>query len=451
MAALRQALGAAGAREGTAHVDRTPPRAYDPCMSHATAPHRAQPRSLLIKPASGDCNLNCAYCFYHDRPSDPYHQGARRRMSRAVLEAVVQQGMQLDRRQATFGWQGGEPTLCGLDFFRAAVDLQKRHGYPGQSVSNGLQTNGLLLDREWALFLRQYNFLLGVSLDGPAAYHDAYRNHTHGGGSHARVMEALRLLEREGVEFNILSVVNRITGDHGAEIYDYLVGEGFRYLQFIPCVETDPSTGRLTEFSVRPEQYGDFLCEVFDRWYNGCADPQASVRDFDAILAVYLGQESPICCYQQQCGGYLVVEHNGDLYPCDFYVRDGLLLGNLLDTTLEEAFAGAALQRFAGYKAEPRGECVACAWLPLCLQGCPRFVGVEGAHRHYLCRAYKQFHAHSYAGFMALRDRYLAGGRGPRPDPPVRSVGRNDPCPCGSELKLKQCCAAKRPPWLMRR
>ena len=414
---------------------------------------RAQPRSLLIKPASGDCNLHCTYCFYHDRPTDPYrHDSDRRdqnRMRHDVLESLIRQMMQLDRQQATFGWQGGEPTLCGLDFFQKAVELQKRHGAPGQSVSNGLQTNGLLLDKEWARFLRQYSFLLGVSLDGPAAYHDLYRTHVHGAGSHARVMESLRLLEREGVEFNILSVVNRVTGAHGGEIYDYLVGEGFEYLQFIPCVEVDPATGRLADFAVMPELYGDFLCEVFDRWYNG-GNPQTSVRDFDAILSVYLGQEAPMCCYQPQCGGYLVVEHNGDLYPCDFFVQEDLRLGNVLETPLAEAFESAGLWQFAAQKAAPRRECAVCAWLPLCQQGCWRFIGVEGAPYHYLCRAYQQFFAHSYEGFMALRDRLLGQAPGRKPPVPVLAVGRNDPCPCGSGKKLKQCCAARRPAWLVK-
>ncbi len=408
----------------------------------------AQPKSLLIKPASGDCNLHCSYCFYHDRPTDPYQGGTRRRMNNETLEILVRQGMQLDRRQATFGWQGGEPTLCGLAFFERVVALQQQYGYPSQSVSNGLQTNGLLIDEDWARFLRQYSFLLGVSLDGPAEYHDLYRRYTHGGGSHARVWDALRLLTQYEVEFNILSVVNNVTGDHAAEIYDYFVDAGFHFLQFIPCVEVDPHTGKLAEFSVRPQQFGDFLCEVFDRWYNG-GNPTVSIRDFDAILSVYLGQPAPLCCYQRQCGGYLVVEYNGDMYPCDFMVTDDLYLGNIGDMSLEQAFETATMRRFAEQKAEARQECLVCAWLPLCQQGCSRFVGLEGQPHHYLCRAYQQFFAHSYAGFMTLRDRLLpaVGAAGESIAPPVQSVGRNHPCPCGSGKKFKQCCAPRRPAW----
>ncbi len=400
------------------------------------------PRSLLIKPASGDCNLHCAYCFYHDRANDPYAAQPVRRMTPAVLDAVIRQGMALDRHQATFGWQGGEPTLCGLDFFRQAVTLQKRYGASGQAVSNGLQTNALLLDAEWARFLAEYRFLLGVSLDGPAELHDHYRRYAQGGPTHARVRERLELLRTHRVECNILTVVNAATVRHGAAIYDYLVGEGFQYLQFIPCVESDPQTGRPIEFSVQPEAFGDFLCQVFDRWYNGGA-PQVSVRDFEATLAIYLGMESPMCCYQERCGGYLVVEHNGDLYPCDFYVREDLRLGNVQTLGLERAFAGAELGAFATRKAAPRAECQACAWLALCHQGCPRMVGVSGARSHYLCRAYQQFFAHSQAAFMTLRDAWLAQqdrtARTTLPNP-VRTVGRNDPCPCGSGKKFKQCC-----------
>jgi len=401
--------------------------------------------SLLIKPVSGDCNLHCTYCFYHDRPSDPYKAVSRHRMSPEVLDVLIRQGMELDRQQASFGWQGGEPTLAGLDFFKQVVALQRRYGARGQVVSNGLQTNGLLLDEEWARFLRQYSFLVGVSLDGPAIYHDRYRTYLSGAPTHQKVLETLDMLRRHQVEFNILAVVNRLTADHGVEIYDYFLESGFHYLQFIPCVEVDPSTGRPTDFSVTPEQFERFLCQVFDRWYNG-GSPEASVRDFDAILAAYLGQEAPMCCYQEQCGSYVVVEYNGDMYPCDFQVKESLYLGNLLQTSLRQVFASEGLRRFAAAKSSPRPECQACAWLPLCNQGCPRFLGVAGVRRHYLCRAYQQFFAHSQAGFMQLRDRLLRQeGLAPEkvPRPPVRAVGRNDPCPCGSGKKYKHCCGRR--------
>ncbi|MBC7237570.1 MAG: anaerobic sulfatase maturase, partial [Chloroflexi bacterium] len=404
-------------------------------------------------PASGDCNLHCTYCFYHDRPTDPYKEQRRRRMSSEVLDALIRQGMALEPRHATFGWQGGEPTLAGLDFFEQVVKLQQKYGHPGQAVSNGMQTNGLLLDRDWARFLREYRFLVGVSLDGPASYHDIYRTFPNGSPTHERVIQVLRMLRQYRVEFNILAVVNRVTADHGPEIYDYFVSQGFDFLQFIPCVEVDPATGELTDFSVEPERFGDFLCAVFDRWYNG-GDPQTSVRDFDAILAVYLGQPAPLCCYQERCGSYVVVEYNGDLYPCDFLVRQDLYLGNLMRTTLEEVFQSEALQRFAEAKADPRPECQACRWLPLCHQGCPRFVHAIGRRQHYLCRAYQRFFAHAHGAFLALRDRLqqrtmlaspnsLKAESSPMPVTPPRPIGRNDPCPCGSGKKYKHCCGRR--------
>jgi len=404
-------------------------------------------RSLLIKPASGDCNLRCHYCFYHDRLTDPYKDSGWHRMSPEVLDALIRQGMRLQRDNAAFGWQGGEPTLCGLDFFRQVVALQQKYGAPGQSVSNGLQTNGLLLTPEWADFLHEYNFLLGVSLDGPSDYHDRYRTTAAGGPTQQRVLDALHMLAEHDVEFNILAVVNRYDADRGAEMFDYLAGQGFGYLQFIPCVERDPQTGRLADFSVGAEQYGDFLCAVFDRWYND-GQPAVSVRDFEASLAVYMGQQSTVCCYQPECGGYLVVEYNGDVYPCDFYVREDLRLGNIMETPLQTLFDSPAARRFARAKALPRPECAVCPWRVLCNQGCPRFVGLDGNGRHYLCRAYQRFYTYSHDRFVTLRDRLLtANGRDLRQAPriPAEPIGRNDPCPCGSGRKYKACCGRVTP------
>jgi len=186
------------------------------------------------------------------------------------------------------------------------------------------------------------------------------------------------------------------------------------------------------------------MCAVFDRWHNGGA-PEVSVRDFEAILAVYLGQQAPMCCYQEQCGSYVVVEYNGDLYPCDFLVRDDLYLGNLMETPLAEVFAGDELARFAACKADPRPECQVCRWLPICNQGCYRFVGVKGDRRHYLCRAYQRFFAHAHERLTELAASIMARNRvdARHIKPPVGPVGRNDPCPCGSGKKFKQCCGRR--------
>ena len=399
-------------------------------------------RSLLVKPAAGDCNLHCHYCFYHERPTDPYKDRGRHRMSDEVLTELIRQGMALNPEHATFGWQGGEPTLMGLAFFERVVALQQEFGRPGQSVSNGLQTNGTLLDGAWARFLRDYRFLVGLSLDGPAAYHDAYRHDLRGEGTQARVMQTARLLRRYRAEFNVLTVLNDVSAAHAVELYDYFVGQGFTYLQFIPCVEPDPETGGATGFSVSSQQFGDAMCALFDRWYNG-GNPRTSVRDFDAILAAYVGQTAPMCCYQHECGNYLVVEHNGDVYPCDFFVRKDLYVGNLMETPLEELFETEVVRAFAAAKSHPRPECQACPWLHLCQQGCPRFVGIGGVPRHHLCEGYQQFFAYSQAGFERLADMVLQRQQEASAAHPRASVGRNDPCPCGSGLKYKQCCGRR--------
>jgi len=400
-------------------------------------------RSLLVKPAAGDCNLHCRYCFYHDRPTDPYKDRQRPRMSDEVLEELIRQGMALNPEHAAFGWQGGEPTLMGLSFFEKVVALQQKHGRSGQAVSNGLQTNGTLLDAAWARFLREYRFLVGLSLDGPAAYHDAYRTDVRGRGTYERVIKTARMLRRYHTEFNVLAVLNNITADHAVEIYDFFVAQGFTYLQFIPCVEQDPETGEATDFSVSSEQFGDAMCALFDRWYNG-GNPQTSVRDFDAILAAYLGETAPMCTYQHECGNYLVVEHNGDVYPCDFFVRDDLYVGNIMETPLEELFETDVVRSFAKAKSNPRPECQECPWLHLCQQGCPRFVGIGGDPKHYLCEGYKRFFAYSQPGFERLRDRILQQRKRVLPESAFANVGRNDPCPCGSGLKYKNCCGKRR-------
>lgn len=356
-------------------------------------------------------------------------------MHEQVLTELVKQWMAFDRRQAVFGWQGGEPTLAGLPFFQQVVALQKQFGANGQVVSNGLQTNGLLLDADWARFLREYHFLVGVSLDGPAHWHDLYRQTSSGRGTHEQVMRSLRLLRRFNVETNILSVINRETARHPLEIYEFFLNQGFTYLQFIPCVEFDPNTGMPTEFSVTPELYGDFMCTLFDRWYNH-GHPESSIRDFDAALSVYLGQPSPMCCYQERCGSYVVVEYSGDIYPCDFFVQEELKIGNLLEMSLAEAFSSQSLQAFAEAKAAPRPECAVCAWKSLCQQGCPRFLYQD---KHYLCAAYQRFWAHSQAGFRALAEQIMQSSRTPAP----AAIGRNDACPCGSGRKYKHCCGRR--------
>jgi len=372
-------------------------------------------------------------------------------MSDEVLASLIEQYMRMAGPTPSFGWQGGEPLMMGVDFFRRVVEYEKQYGRTGQYVGNGFQTNGVLIDDEWAELFREYRFLIGVSLDGPEEVHDLYRRAYNGRGSFARVMAGIEILRRHQVEFNILSVVNDRTAGMPEEIYRFFLSQGFYHLQFIPCAEVDPATGETTEFSATPEAYGDFLCRLFDVWFEG-GNPRASIRFFDNLLMAYLGQDPGVCELKRRCGEYVVIEYNGDVYPCDFLVEESLRLGNLLETPLEEIMTSEAIRSFAVQKEGPFPDCEACRWQFLCRNGCVRlryFQNRDFKSPFYLCAAYKHFFAHTDARFQRLAERirrqrqYEARRRTAVQRSRIGNVGRNAPCPCGSGKKYKQCCMAR--------
>jgi len=407
------------------------------------------PFSLLIKPAGADCNLRCAYCFYLEKAS-LYPGSAHPRMSDAVLERLIASYMATDQPQYLFGWQGGEPTLMGLPFFQRAIALQRRYGRPGAVVANGLQTNGTLLDAPLAAFLAEHRFLVGVSLDGPAALHDPNRATAGGGPTHARVLAGIDTLGRNRVEFNILTLVNRLNGNHPETIYRDLVARGFRYHQYIPCVEFD-AQGRLLPVSVSARQWGDFLCALFDRWY--AADTRTvSIRLFDSLLVRLVDGVANVCAMGRTCCQYFLVEHNGDVYPCDFFAEPGLKLGNILDQDWDDLLDAPVYRAFGDRKARWNSACAACPWLAFCAGDCPKHRlagGSDPTRLSALCEGWKQFYAHTLPRFQVLADAIRRDRRNqaavfenavraatPRPQP------RNAPCPCGSGRKYKHCCGA---------
>jgi uncharacterized protein len=351
--------------------------------------------SLLIKPAGPDCNLACGYCFY--RPAAGlYPRIPHPRMTTEVLRAVVSQYMPLSDTPA-FCWQGGEPTLMGLDFFRAVVALQQQLGRRGQVVGNSLQTNGVLIEDEWARFLARYHFLVGISLDGPAEIHDHYRRSRRGEPTLDQVLAGLRTLQRHQVEVNALCMVTPRSAGRGREVVEFLRELGLEYLQFIPCVEKSPTTGQLREYGLRPEQYGEFLCEVFDLWL--AADRSFQVRIFDDLLCAELGLDHLRSCeFRSRCGDYVVVEHNGDVYCCDFFVDEAHKLGNLTRQPLTELVARPEFAAFAAAKGDYGGDCLGCQWLYLCHGGCQRhriFAGDCVQSPSYLCAGLQRFYAHA--------------------------------------------------------
>lgn len=325
---------------------------------------------VLVKPAGADCNLRCEYCFYRPKALLYPHQ-KRHAMPLEVLNRFIGDYMQMAGQTPSFGWQGGEPTTLGLEFFRRVVAIQVKKAKPGQAIANGFQTNGILIDDDWARFFRRYQFLVGLSLDGPQHIHDYYRRDLGRRPTWDRVMRAMATLRANAVEFNILCMVTAFSGDKGAEVYDFFKAHDLRFLQFIPCIEIDPDTGNVMPYSCTPQQYGQFLCEVFDRW--AAEEPAHTyVRTFDDLLMAYMGEQSPTCIFRPTCAEYLLIEHNGDVYPCDFFVEERWKLGNLMETPLREIALSDKLMEFRYAKSELVERCVECEYVRLCYGGCQR-------------------------------------------------------------------------------
>lgn len=370
-----------------------------------------QPFSLLIKPSGSDCNVDCVYCFYKSRSAEI--GSGRQRMSAEVLEKLVKDYLGLRFQMSGFAWQGGEPTLMGLDFFKRAVELQKRYGIAGQEVGNSIQTNGLLLDDpDWCRFLVENKFLVGVSIDGPKELHDHYRLDLGGHGTWDRVMAAIARMKQSGVEYNTLTLINRLTADRADGIFDFLVGLGVRYLQFIPCVEVNPQSGEIADFSVTPRQYGDFLCRLFDRWMAFGPD-KLSIRDFDSILTHCIGGRHTICTFDRQCSQYIVVEHQGDVFPCDFFVEPKWRLGNILETPIEQLAACARKKAFARCKANLATKCLICQHLAVCRGGCMKdrapFDPENYGRESYFCESYRRFFDYAMPRFLQVAAQIRVG------------------------------------------
>jgi len=356
---------------------------------------------FFIKPVSADCNLACTYCFYLPK-ADLYPKTRRHRMSDEVLRELIAQSTALSPDGVSFCWQGGEPTLAGLEFYEKVIEYERLFGLPGQRIENSLQTNGILIDERWARFLAQNGFLVGVSLDGPKEFHDYYRKGPSGEPSYERVMRGIRWLREFNVDFNILVLLNDRNVKHPHELYRFLVDNGFHYLQFIPCVERNPRTGKPAEYSITPEEYGRFLCAIFDVWIRDF--PRVYVRTFDELLLAYVrGEEPSLCLFRRECGSYLVVEYNGDVYPCDFYVEPKWLLGNIMEQSLDEILASERFLEFKRRKVGLARKCKGCPWLWLCHGGCPRHWEMFGLDHNYFCRSYKMFFEYSHQRFLKLK------------------------------------------------
>lgn len=418
-------------------------------------PERPVAFHVMSKPAGSACNLHCDYCFFLKK--EKLYPGSNFRMSDEVHEAYIRQLFEAHQvPQVTVAWQGGEPTLMGLDFFRRSVELQKHYAKAGTQVENTFQTNGILLDDDWCRFFHENNFLVGLSMDGPEELHDFYRKDTGGHGTFHRVMKSARLLQKNKVEFNILCTVNSKNGSHPLDVYRFFRDElKGQYIQFIPIVERDNESGfqegnRVTDRSVSPDQWGNFLIKIFDEWVKRDVG-QTFIINFDGALAGWLGRAGTVCIFGPTCGQGVALEHNGDLYSCDHFVEPDYFLGNILKTTVIELISSEKQRKFGQDKRDSLPQfCRKCDFLFVCNGECPknRFIETPDGESglNYLCEGFKAFFKHSDRA-MKIMAGLLRRGRlaeevmtlMEREENIAMKPGRNEQCFCRSGLKFKKC------------
>ena len=437
--------------------------------------HAPRAFHLLVKPTGAVCNLDCSYCFFLSK--EMLYPGSRFRMADDLLEIYIRQLIEAHRvPEVQLAWQGGEPTLMGLPFFRRAVALAESYRRPGMTIHYALQTNGTLLDDEWGEFLAANNFLVGISLDGPRDIHDTYRHDKGGGPTFDKVLRGLEALKRHRVEWNVLCTLHRANAERPLDVYRFFRDElGAEHIQFIPIIErmaaaeegqaTEWSSWRdrplyvqagdhVTQRSITAEQYGRFLCAVFDEWVRHDVG-RVYVQMFEVALANWFGTPPGLCIHAKTCGGALALEHTGDLYACDHFVEPAYRLGNIREEHMIELIASDRQLQFGRDKFETLpAYCRGCDVRFACHGGCPkdRFIHTPDGEPglNYLCAGYKLFF-HHIADAMEFMVDELNMQRSPANIMPFMAendaiarrvyppVGRNEPCPCGSGRKYKQC------------
>ncbi len=354
---------------------------------------------FLIKPASSLCNLRCRYCFYADVAENRAVANLGI-MSAETAETLIRSAFDAaePQSQVSFAFQGGEPTMAGLDYFRSFVALVDKYRPSRAEIHYSIQTNGLAIDDAWADFFRAHNFLVGVSVDGDKSLHNLNRVDPKGDGTYDRVAKTVALLQSRGVEVNLLCVVTGSCARHPRKVYTALKALGVRYLQFIPCLDPLEEKRGGRAFSLKPKDYGSFLCGLFDAWYQDWERGQyVSVRLFDDYVHLAMGLPAGTCATSGSCGSYFVAEGDGSLYPCDFYVLDEWNLGKVGETSLEALAGGDKVKAFlAGGEQKPHA-CQSCSWFHLCNGGCKRdWHQEDGVLNNYYCAAFQRFF--DYAG-----------------------------------------------------
>ena len=360
--------------------------------------------SFLIKPASSLCNLRCKYCFYEDE-SENRSQKCYGIMSAETADRLIASAVDAtcDGAMISVGFQGGEPTVAGLDYFRHFIEEEKK--YPNRRFTHSIQTNGYALDESWASFLAQNNFLVGISVDGYKDLHDLHRLTPSGEGSFDRIAYNLELLKKHKVEFNALCVVTRQCTERPHRVYNRLKAMGFEYLQFIACLDPIGAERGKQSYSLNPEDYGRFLCATFDDWYKDWKEGHfTSVRQFDDYIHILTGVLPSSCAALGKCGSYLVVEADGSLYPCDFYVLDEWNIGKIGEVSVLQAINSEKAKSFRSDSGRLPEQCKTCSWLPICHGGCKKDISLNyaGKPENYFCPAYRFFFEYASERLMEV-------------------------------------------------
>jgi uncharacterized protein len=374
---------------------------------------------VLAKPTGAICNLDCKYCFFLSK--EMLYPGSRFRMADKLLDEYIKQMIDSQKvPEVNISWQGGEPTMMGLDFFKKSIELEKKYQKPGTTIVNTIQTNGILINDEWCKFFKENNFLVGLSIDGPKELHDSYRVDKAGHGSFDKVVKAARLMQKYDVDFNVLTTVHAHNAAYPLEVYRFFRDElKVKYIQLIPIVERDNETGyqegnEVTDRSVTAEQWGNFLITIFDEWVKTDVG-DVYIQMFDAALAAWYGIAPSMCIFAEKCGLAPTMEHNGDLYSCDHFVEPNFLLGNILKTKMVDMVSSDKQVKFGSDKFDTLPKhCLDCKVLFACHGECPknRFIKTPGGEEglNYLCAGYKAFFIH-INDTMTIMARLLRKGR----------------------------------------
>jgi uncharacterized protein len=410
---------------------------------------------VFAKPGGSICNLDCHYCYYLKK-EHLYPKGESFRMPESLLEEYIIQHIDASSGSViNFSWHGGEPTILGLDYFRKIVELQRKHQPPNQRITNGIQTNGTLLDDDWCRFLAAEGFSVGFSLDGPQEMHDRYRVTKGHNPTHKQAMHGYELLRQHQIPCDILCVVHAQNVQYPIQVYRFFKQIKAQYLEFLPLVEPQPDEeGGVSHRTVPAEALGNFLCTIFDEWMHQDIE-RIKVQIFEEAARTAFGQEHSVCIFQKTCGDVPVVEHNGDFFSCDHFVNREHRLGNIQEAPLVDFLESPAQRAFGQVKLDtlPR-YCQACGVLHMCHGGCPKDRIVRApdgeAGLNYLCAGFKRFFTHCQP-FVATLSALWRQQSLERHMPPVQAkraqasteTGRNDPCPCGSGKKYKKCCLGK--------